>query len=316
MVPSNIDPGEQSRPAIAWREEALMPSQTPLIPRRRLGQELRRLRELRGLHLEDAADHLECSPSKISRLETGQGVPKARDVRDLLDLYGVGDQRLRDQLLRLAGDGRRQAWWQDLADVVSSAMDTFISLESEASNIRYYVQSTFPGMFQTEEYARELFRAIYPRDDDVEREKRVRLRLKRQDILVEREDQPRIGVIVDEATLHRVVGSSAVMADQLAALLQASERQGVTLRVYPFAAGPDIAIQCTFVVFTFESEYDRNSVHIELSAGDRWLEQESDITRYTRIFDDLGRKCLSVEDSRDMIRSMMEYYSSKEEPPR
>lgn len=291
-----------------------MPSQGPLIPRRRLGQSLRELREAAGMHLEDAAERLECSVSKVSRLETGRGIPKQRDVRDLLALYQVDDQKVVDRLVRLAGDGRRQAWWQDLSEIVSSNMDTFIALESEASNLRYCVQSVIPGVFQTEEYARELFRALYPRDSEQALQKRVDLRLGRQASFAEREDKPRVSAIMDEATLHRMVGGPEVMDGQLHALLEASERQDVTLRIHPFSAGPDLGNQCTFVVFTFESEYDRNSVHIELGAGDRWLEQEADVLRYARLFDDLGRKCLSVEDSRAKIRSMIGTYTSKDQP--
>lgn len=290
-----------------------MPSQGPLIPRRRLGQRLRELREAAGMNLDDAAERLECSASKVSRLETGRGIPKARDVRDLLALYGVDDQKLSERLVRLAGDGRRQAWWQDLAEVVSTNLDTFIALESEASNIRCFVLTVVPGMFQTPDYARELFRSLYPRDSEQSLQKRVDLRIGRQALFAEREDKPRISAIFDEAALHRMVGGPDVMTGQLRALLAASERQDVTLRIYPFAAGPDLGIQCTFVVFTFESEYDRNSVHIELGAGDRWLEHESDVLRYARLFDDLGRKCLSVEETRDRIRSMINTYS-KDQP--
>ncbi|MBC6448276.1 helix-turn-helix domain-containing protein [Actinokineospora xionganensis] len=291
-----------------------MPSQGPLIPRRRLGQSLRELREAAGMHLEDAAERLECSVSKVSRLETGRGIPKQRDVRDLLALYQVDDQKVIDRLVRLAGDGRRQAWWQDLSDIVSTNLDTFIALESEASNLRYYVQSVVPGMFQTADYARGVFRALYPRDSEVALRKRVDLRMGRQALLAEREDKPRISAVLDEATLHRFVGGPEVMDGQLRELLEISERSDVTLRIYPFSAGPDLGIQCTFVVFTFESEYDRNSVHIELGAGDRWLEQEADVLRYARLFDDLSRKCLSVEDSRDKIRSLIGTYTSKDQP--
>ncbi len=286
-----------------------MPSQGPLIPRRRLGLELRRLRESAGLNLDASARHLECSPSKISRLENGLSVPKARDVRDLLDLYGVEDQRSRDQLVRLAGEGRRQAWWQPLSDVVSTNMDTFISLESEASNIRSFVQLTFPGILQIEDYARALFRHLYPDVDDTEIEKLVQLRLGRKKIMQEREEKPRISVILDEATVRRVVGSPEIMAKQLLALLEFNAQPDITLRVYPFSAGPRLGAQCTFVVFTFESEYDRNSVHIELSAGDRWLEHEQDVQQYTRLFDDLGRGCLDRAATDELLRELVTLYS-------
>ncbi|GLZ42428.1 helix-turn-helix transcriptional regulator [Actinokineospora sp. NBRC 105648] len=280
-----------------------MPSPSPLIPRRRLGVELRRLREAAELNLEAPAEFLECSPSKISRLETGHGVPKPRDVRALLDLYRVDDQRVRDRLVRLAGEGRRQAWWRDMAEVVSANMDAFIALEAEASDIRLYASTAIPGLLQTPDYANALIRAVYPDDTTDDRAKRVLLRSGRQRIYEERTDEPRTRVVLHEAALRVLVGSTAVMADQLLALL--SPRPGVDVRVYPFAAGPDIAIQCAYAVFTFDSEIDRNAVHIELSAGDRWLEHERDVRRYSAVFDRLATRCLCRDDAHRLIRSVV-----------
>ncbi|GLZ42429.1 helix-turn-helix transcriptional regulator [Actinokineospora sp. NBRC 105648] len=288
-----------------------MPLQGPLIPRRRLGAELRRLRMAAGLALEDAAAHLECSTSKVSRLETGQGVPKARDVRDLLGLYQVDDQKVRDRLVRLAGEGRRQGWWQDFSSVVTPNVDIYMSLEAEASKLRGFVSSTVPGLLQTEDYARELFQAIYPRPKAGENENRVRMRMRRQDMVTEREEPLHLNFVIDEAVLHRRVGSAAVMRDQLAALIEASRLPHVQLRVFPFRAGPDIAGQCTFVVFTFESENDRNAVNIEASLDDRWLEQEAEVSRYTTIFTDLVRKCPDPDGSRAVIEDMLKKYSDE-----
>ncbi|HVK24851.1 MAG TPA: helix-turn-helix transcriptional regulator [Actinokineospora sp.] len=285
-----------------------MPSQGPLIPRRRLGAELRRLREAAGLHLDDAAEHLECSASKISRLETGQGIPKSRDIRDLLTLYGLDDKKAQDRLLRMAGDGRRQGWWRDFADVLTPNVDLFLSMEAEVSRIRGYVHSTVFGLLQTEDYASALFTAIYPRAKPADNDQRVRLRMQRQRALAEREERPRLNIIIDEAVLHRVVGGPAVMRDQLAHLIELSRTPEVTLLVFPFDNGPDIAAQCTFVVFTFESDYDRNAVNIELSLDDRWLEQESEVARYTRIFDELAKKCLDPPGSRGYIEAMIKKY--------
>ncbi|CRK59596.1 Putative DNA-binding protein [Alloactinosynnema sp. L-07] len=285
-----------------------MPAQGPLIPRRRLGAELRRLRESAGLHLEDAAERLECSTSKISRLETGQGIPKSRDVRDLLSLYGVDDQRAVERLLRWAGDGKRQAWWQDLSDVMSTNLGAYISLESESSRMRVFGGSYVYSLFQTPQYAEAMFRDCFPRADDDSIDGRVRLREERKAQMSARDEQPRIDVILEEAVLRRAVGSPKVMAAQLERLIEVDSEHDRSLRIYPFSAGADLGIQCTFVVFTFESDFDRNAVNLELSGGDRWLEQDADVARYTRIFDTLTSKSLSESESVTMIKKIMSEY--------
>lgn len=285
-----------------------MPSAGPLIPRRRLGVELRRLREAAGLHLEDAAAQLECSISKISRLETGQGIPKSRDIRDLLALYNVEDRKAQERLLRWASDGRRQGWWQDVSDTVNTSLESYISLESEASKLRSYVGPLVHALLQTKEYATEVLRASFPKYRTERIDEMVELRMRRQTHLAERAEPLQLHVILDEATLHRVVGSPQIMRAQLGHLLDQFDQPNLTLRVYPFAAGPDLGIQCTFGVFTFDSDFDRNAVHIEMSAGDRWLEQEAEVTRYTRIFDELVAKSLSAAQCRDYLHHLQSQY--------
>ncbi|MCG8919899.1 helix-turn-helix domain-containing protein [Actinokineospora sp. PR83] len=287
-----------------------MPSQGPLIPRRRLGAELRRLREAAGLHLEHAAAHLECSTSKISRLETGQGIPKTRDIRDLLGLYGLTDQRAQDRLLRLAGDGRRQAWWQglDLNEAMTGSMDQYISLESEASLQRDYSCSFIFGQFQTEEYAKALFSGLFEHAPQSTVDSRVQLRMKRQAEFRARTDRPRLDIVLDESTLRRRVGSAEVMRAQLAELLLVNDTPGYRLRVLPFSARPDMGMQCSYVIFTFDSDFDRNAVHIELPGGDRWLEVEADVERYTRFFQALVEKSLDEEETNALIKEIMAYH--------
>ncbi|WP_156756631.1 helix-turn-helix domain-containing protein [Actinokineospora pegani] len=282
-----------------------MPGQGPLIPRRRLGAELRRLREAAGLHLNHAAAHLECSTSKISRLETGQGIPKSRDVRDLLGLYGLADQKAVDRLIRLVGEGKRQAWWQELNAALTTNLDQYISLESEASLQRDFSMSAIFGLLQTEEYARSLLRAIDPVAEAATIDKRVELRMQRQVAHRARTDRPRLDVILDESTLRRTVGSPATMREQLATLLEVNPTRHDRLRVLPFSAPPDMGTQCSFVIFTFDSDFDRNAVHIELPGGDRWLEVESDVRRYTEFFQSLAEKSLGEDESDAMISRIM-----------
>ena len=107
----------------------------PVVTRRRLGGELKRLREGAGLKLEDVARKLECSQSKISRLENGKGVPRWRDVRDMLQVYGVPEGEERERLLEWARTGQAKMWWQSYADIIPSGTLTYVELEWDATRI-------------------------------------------------------------------------------------------------------------------------------------------------------------------------------------
>ncbi len=122
-----------------------MPARSPTVRRRRLGSELRRLRETAGLTIEKVAEDLECSSSKISRIETAQVTATPRDVRDMLEIYQVHGQQ-REELLRVAREARQKGWWQAYRDLPYSAV---ADLETEASSIRMYSALLVPGLLQT-----------------------------------------------------------------------------------------------------------------------------------------------------------------------
>jgi transcriptional regulator with XRE-family HTH domain len=181
-----------------------MPSpQGPLLPRRRLGAELRRLRGDRTL--EEVAAETLISTSKLSRLENGQGVPQPRDIRDLIDFYRA-DRFTSDRLRRWMNDGRRQAWWKEYSDVMSESFDVFLDYESGASIIRTYTSMIVPGLLQTEAYAARLIRTLSPQHTADQVDRQVRLRLRRQSILFDDEDDAiRLLAVIDEAALHRIL---------------------------------------------------------------------------------------------------------------
>jgi transcriptional regulator with XRE-family HTH domain len=129
-------------------------SQSPLLPRRRLGAELKKLREKARLRLDDVATQLMISSSKLSRLENGQGIPQQRDVRDLINFYKVAGTPLAERLMRWTREGRRQGWWKDYPDVVDELLDAYLAMESEASVMRSFAPTVLPGLLQTETYAR------------------------------------------------------------------------------------------------------------------------------------------------------------------
>jgi hypothetical protein len=184
-----------------------------------LGDQLRRLREAVGITREQAGYEIRASWSKIGRMETGRARFKIRDVGDLLTLYGVNDEQVRSTFLSLATQSSRPDWWSKYADVLPDWFEAYLGLESAAAGIRSFDTQFVPGLFQTEDYARAVTR-FGDRSAVIEEiERRVGLRLARQELLA-RARPPRIWAVVDEAVLRRPVGGVPVMRAQLHHLME------------------------------------------------------------------------------------------------
>ena len=208
--------------------------ETPPVRRRLLGAALRRHRESLGYRLDDAARILECDRSKISRIESGQRGIRARDLRDLLTEYGVGEQE-QQTLTAIAHPHRERGWWQPYADVLPGPWLDLIT-EAAASKIQAYQPQQVPDLLQTQEYARAVAAAdptLSPGTQDLLLEG---LLTRQQLILGER--RPELGVVIGEAALHQVVGGTEVMRAQLAHFTaMTSTCPQITIQVLPFASG-------------------------------------------------------------------------------
>jgi transcriptional regulator with XRE-family HTH domain len=280
-----------------------MPSaEGPLLPRRRLGTELRQLRADRTL--DEVADATLISTSKISRLENGQGVPQLRDIRDLLAYYQV-DAGTADRLRKWTSAGRRQAWWKQYSNVVSQPLDAFLDFESGASTIRTYALSVIPGLLQTVDYAEHLLRGIPPPKSPEKIRGLIEIRRRRQEMLHDRDSTTRLITVVDEAALHRVVGSPSVTWTQLDQLHRLSELKHITVQVLPFDAGVHAGLMGMFTVFQFADDIDRDIVAIETHSGDRYLEEQSSVLEYLRTFDAVSDKALDPVESRHLLTKLM-----------
>jgi transcriptional regulator with XRE-family HTH domain len=277
---------------------------SPTARGRRLRYELKRLREEAGMTHAEVGRQLEWSPSKVSRIETGQSRAQTGDVADLLDVYGVTDETVRKALVQLAREARRRGWWARYSDVLGSGA-TYIGLESEAATIQTYEQQVVPGLLQTEGYVRALIRSglVRPDPDDVER--RVAARLARHELL-DHADAPQIWAILDEAVVRRPVGGAAVMRDQLQHLidLTAKPNSAVTLQVLPLAIGAHPGMNGSFVLLGFPDPHDRPIVHLETDTEALYLEETPDIDRYKLKFEHLVARALGPEESRAMIADM------------
>ena len=136
-----------------------MAGTSPTVRQRELGK---RLRELRGQHemtVEDVAEKLLCSATKVSRLETAVRRPSLRDVRDLCVLYGV-DEATSAELMSLARGAREQGWWTQYEDL---DLDPYIGLEQEAEAITCFSMYYMPALLQTEDYAQTIIKASRPK---------------------------------------------------------------------------------------------------------------------------------------------------------
>jgi transcriptional regulator with XRE-family HTH domain len=276
---------------------------SPTVRRRRLALELRRLREAARLTCEEVAEHLECSTSKISRIETGRVSVSPRDVRDMLDLYGVSAQQ-GASLVQLARDSRQKGWWHAYSDTIQPRFATYIGLESAASEIRIYEVTLIPALLQTEDYARTVIAAGIVGGDHGGLERNVELLMARQPPLTS-DDPPRLWAVLDEAALRRTVGGAGLMRLQLDHLLDLSRLPNVAIQVIPFGAGAHPAMGRPFVILAFPERADPDVVYLEDLTSALYVEDVDEVDRYNMFFNHLRATALSFEDSSALIMSVI-----------
>lgn len=283
------------------REDQGMARFTPPTPRsRRLGRELRRLRETRGWKMEDAAKQLQCSTSRVSRIESGDIKPRTGDVMELLHAYEISlDSEPGLSLLSLTRDLRQSGWWQRL-DALSGRYATYIAYEAEATDLRNFEPTLVPGLLQTEAYAREVNSVGRETDAEVI-EQRVKARLTRQQVLTRKPHPLRLHAVLSEAALMFEVGGPEVLGDQLKHIVQLGKLPNVTIQVLRFAAGATLADRGGFAVLTFEKD-EPPLGYIETLAGELFLESPQEIGRLTGVYDHLRTLAMSPAESITFIR--------------
>jgi len=289
MPRSERTPGISSGSPVVRRFSA-PPGGGPTVPRRLLGAQLRRLREEQGITLEDAADVIRASGSKMSRLETGRVGFKDRDVADLLTFYGVTDEQQRAALYDLARSASAHGWWHDYSDVLPAWFEAYIGLEEAATSIRSYEIQFVPGLLQTEDYARAVTLLGHHGAPATEIEQRVALRMARQSLLSE----PRpthLWAVLDEAVLRRPAGRPGVMRRQLQHLLEAAERPNVTIQVIPFTAGAHAAAGGPFSILRFAERDLPDVVYLEQLTSALYLDKRETVDHYMAVMD---RLCLEA----------------------
>jgi transcriptional regulator with XRE-family HTH domain len=275
---------------------------SPTVRRRRLASELRRLREAAKLTCEDVAELLECSASKISRIETARVTVAPRDVRDLLRIYGVPNDQ-HDSLLQLARDSRQKGWWQAYGASVEPHFATYLGMESAASELKHVNLTRIPVLLQTEDYAREVIAAGRMRPSVPEHDRMVELLLERQRLA--QANPPDVWVVLDEAALRRQVGGRDVMRAQIEHLIRLTSTPGVFLQFIPFSGGAHVAMDLPFVIMGFTDPDDPDVVCMGYQTGVLWIEDTSEVHRYNMCFHHLQASALSLDESVALMTAVL-----------
>jgi transcriptional regulator with XRE-family HTH domain len=275
----------------------------PTLRRRRLGAELKRCRELAGLTQENVSRHFEWHAAKVTRIETARVAVTPRDVKDLLLLYRVEDDEYREALIALARLSRERTWWTDYRDIMRPG--NFVGLEQEASTLRAWEPIVLPGLLQTESYMRALMRTGRPSDLPQHVDRRVALRLKRQDRLRGR-NPLELSAIVDESVIRRVIGGRDVMREQLEHLCEVAQLPNVVVQILPADAGEHQFLGGSAAILEFRETTHLDVVYLEGLAGDYYEEQPSEVARYREEFSRLSAKALDATSSIKIIQGLLD----------
>ena len=273
----------------------------PTVRRRRLGAELRRLREAHSLKLEEVAEQLGLAPSTLSRIETGKAPTKSAYLTAMLGMYGVDDPGARKVLVDMAREGHRKGWWSIYDDVLPSGFDIYVGLEAEACGLRSYETDLVHGLLQTTDYALAVLRELRPRDSDEQIRRVVDLRMQRQRLLDQ--DPPLdLWLILDEGAIRRNIGGTAVMRPQLEHLVQASRWSNVTLQVLAFGSGAHAGLTGPFSILEFPERSDEDVAYTESVGGMIYMEKDREVRLCAEAFDRMRAAALSPAASVELIQ--------------
>lgn len=275
----------------------------PTARRMVLGGQLRRLREGRNISREEAGEAIRGSESKISRLELGRVSLKERDVADLLLLYGVTDDGERHTFLELVRESNQPGWWHRYHDLLPRWFQDYVGLEESASRIQTYEVSFVPGLVQTDQYARAVVRRGLPDASPDEVERRVSLRMRRQQLLAE-PASCRLWAVVDEAVLHHAVGGTDVLREQLKHLMDVTTQSNISLQVVPFRYGGSAA-ESSFTLLRFAEPELPDIVYLEHLCGALYLDKPDEVEVYSKVAQRLAVEAETPDESRRTIERVL-----------
>ncbi|MFD9421171.1 MULTISPECIES: helix-turn-helix transcriptional regulator [unclassified Streptomyces] len=284
-----------------------MPNVNPsTVLGRQLGDELRRFREQACLSTAGAAEVLDCTKGKISRIENGHVPVRAPDLIALMQAYGVEDPQSRERLVALARRAnrrRREGWWHKYDSVLGAAYRDQIEMEAICDSIRTYEVQLVPGLLQTAEYGRAVTVASRAWQTPEEIDQFVEVRLARQERLTD-EAPIKFWAVLAEGVLRQQVGGPAVMRAQLEHLIAMAEHPNITVQVLPFSRGAHSGMFGPYLLLSFPQLASLDLVLSETPTGNIWLERDLEVAHYRALFDDARTVALPHTESLTLIHSI------------
>lgn len=273
----------------------------PTLRSQWLGQQLRDLREERGIKLADLADYLERDATTVGRYESGETALRRVDLLAMLDYYGVSDPEIRNRLTDLREEAWQKGWWDGYKDVMTEREFVDLTwLESRARRMSIYAAMIVTGLLQTRAYAEALIRHDYETPPE-HVDRMVRLRMDRQTQWAQDGDK-QLSIVVDQSVLHRVIGSRDVLREQIEHLVTVSRQESVHLRVLPLTAGVHRGLNGSFTVFEPDDPYP-DVAYLETLAG-RVFAEFGRVERFTAAYDQLEQASMPAEESAELIASI------------
>jgi transcriptional regulator with XRE-family HTH domain len=276
---------------------------SPAAARRRLRLAVRKAREATGLTQAQVAEQLYWSVSKVNRMENGEVTISPTDLSALLNLFGVTNAEVVNEMSRDAKAAKQRGWWHQTQyrEHVTPATLQLLQFENEATAIRCFQPTLVPGMLQTPAYAAAVMDLWSDDLDEADRIARLDVRARRRGQLFDKNDPPDYLLILDESVVLRELGGAAVMAEQLEALLGAVESQpSIIVRIAPLADGAAIAQLGAFTICDLDEE-ENAILHREFDVEDRIELGGTNIKRYRETFERTWELALSPEQSQRLM---------------
>ncbi|GAA2238762.1 helix-turn-helix transcriptional regulator [Streptomyces amakusaensis] len=265
-------------------------TQEPLNPVEQFGVHVREMRTARDISVRGLGSAIGYSGAYVSTVENGKQVPSEKFATGCDRVFGTGSMLLRQWQAAVEGD--HPSWFEP-----------YTQQERKAVKILDYTTLFIPGLFQTPEYARALYRASAPRLSAVAIESRLAARMRRHEVL-EQDNPPELWMVLHEACLRTLVGSRQVMAEQLERLVAEAEAPNVTLQLMPFSTVPSIS--AAFTLLTFDRK--PTVLHVEGPHGGRPVETPRVVARALSIFDRLRAEALGHDASVARIQEIRKEY--------
>jgi transcriptional regulator with XRE-family HTH domain len=281
-----------------------LPSGTTTL-RVMIGGKLRQLRTDADISREEAAYEIRADASKISRIELGRVSFRLRDVRDLMIMYGVQDEDEIERVVDMAREANRPSKWKRYNDFLPNWFSNYLEMEGAAAMIRTYEVQVFPGLLQNEEYARAVMMLGYGHTPLTEIDKRIEVRMKRQEILDRDEKRPELWAVIDEAALRRPFGGRGVMRSQIQSLIDCCDKPNVRVQIVPFASGAHSGAGAPFTWLRFAYEELSDVIYLEHLTGGLYLERDSEIDAYQAAMEHLCIQATQPHKTQDFLRDIL-----------